>query len=278
MELSLAFSPCPNDTYIFHAMINSLVDTEGLTFNVKMADVEELNKLAQSGKIDICKLSYNAFFSLVDKYCMLRSGSALGYNNGPLFVKKAGKKIENSNPQIAIPGVNTSAALLLKTAYPNYTNLTPMLFSNIEQAILSGDVEAGVLIHEGRFTYQNKGLELICDLGEFWQENFKHPIPLGGIAVNRTLPLDVQHKVGRVLKRSIIYANEHPAESANFIKENAQEIETDVQKKHIALFVNNFTLELGKEGEDAVQFMYSKYKQSVKDERNSIAENQLFIE
>ena len=299
MELSLAFSPCPNDTYIFHAMINSLVDTEGLRFNVRMADVEELNKLAQCGKIDICKLSYNAFFSLVDKYCMLRSGSALGYNNGPLFVKKAGKDIKfsnsqyrnnnpliasgntlisSNNPLIAIPGVNTSAALLLKTAYPNYTNLIPMLFSNIEQAVLNEEVEAGVLIHEGRFTYKDKGLELICDLGEFWQDSFKHPIPLGGIAVNRILPLDVQQRVGRVLKRSILYANEHPSESANFIKENAQEIATDVQKKHIALFVNDFTIDIGSEGENAVQFMYSKHQQSIKNRSNSIHTTNLFIE
>ncbi len=278
MELSLAFSPCPNDTYIFHAMINSLVDTEGLTFNVKMEDVEELNKQAKSGQIDVCKMSYNAYFSLIDKYIMLRSGSALGYNNGPLFVKKAGKEIESNNPLVAIPGISTSAALLLKTAYPSYTNLTPMLFSNIEQAVLNGEVDAGVLIHEGRFTYKDKGLELVCDLGEYWQSNFGHPIPLGGIAVNRDLPLDIKQKIGRVLKRSIIYANEHPTESSSFITANAQEIAEDVQKKHIALFVNNYTLDIGKEGEDAVQFMYKKFRESIIDKSNGNYLNNLFID
>ncbi|MEG0153606.1 MAG: 1,4-dihydroxy-6-naphthoate synthase, partial [Cellulosilyticaceae bacterium] len=259
MNLSLAFSPCPNDTFAFHAMINSLVDTEGLTFNVEMADVEELNMRAAKGKYDICKLSYHAFFTIANKYIMLRSGSALGFNNGPLLVKKMGIKKELPNSStIAIPGIHTTAALLLKTAYPQYYNLKPMLFSSIEDAILKGEVDAGVLIHEGRFTYREKGLELIIDLGEFWQNSFHQPIPLGGIAIKRELQEgeykdgQLAKKINRVLRKSIIYAYEHPLESKSFIMNNAQEITEQVQQKHINLFVNNFTLDIGEQGEKAV--------------------------
>lgn len=272
MELKLAFSPCPNDTFAFHAMINSLVDTEGLSFNVYMADVEELNNLAKKGELDICKLSYHAYFSLLSNYIMLTSGSALGFNNGPLLVKKEGT-IFNPNNVIAIPGEHTTAALLLKTAYKNCTNLKPMLFSKIENAILNNEVNAGVLIHEGRFTYKSKGLELITDLGEFWQNNFHHPIPLGGIAVKRNMPIDLAKKINRVLRRSIEYAFLHPDKSSSFITDNAQEITKEVQEKHIKLFVNNFTLDIGEEGMEAVEFMYSKYCIE-----NNFNKNKLFIE
>lgn len=290
MNLTLAFSPCPNDTFAFHAMINSLVDTEGLTFTVEMADVEELNTRAAQGRYDICKLSYHAFFTIANQYIMLRSGSALGFNNGPLLVKKAGQPNQNKlpdnknpqchglsftqnklpyNPLIAIPGIHTTAALLLKAAYPQYTNLKPILFSDIEKAVLCGDVHAGVLIHEGRFTYKEKGLELITDLGEFWQSNFHHPIPLGGIAIKRELLQckensgrnygNLAQKINRVLRRSIEYAYANPQVSREFIMQNAQEITEQVQQQHINLFVNNFTIDIGTEGENAVNFIYQKY-------------------
>lgn len=290
MNLTLAFSPCPNDTFAFHAMINSLVDTEGLTFTVEMADVEELNTRAAQGRYDICKLSYHAFFTIVSQYIMLRSGSALGFNNGPLLVKKAAHPTPNQlsdtknkqclgtppppntlpdNPLIAIPGRHTTAALLLKAAYPQYTNLKPILFSDIEKAVLCNQVDAGVLIHEGRFTYKEKGLELITDLGEFWQSTFHHPIPLGGIAIKRELlhckehpnnkEGDLAQKINRVLRRSIEYAYAHPQASNEFIMQNAQEITRQVQQQHINLFVNNFTIDIGTEGENAVNFIYQKY-------------------
>ncbi|MEG0517957.1 MAG: 1,4-dihydroxy-6-naphthoate synthase [Bacteroidales bacterium] len=290
MNLTLAFSPCPNDTFAFHAMINSLVDTEGLTFTVEMSDVEELNTRAAQGRYDICKLSYHAFFTIVSQYIMLRSGSALGFNNGPLLVKKIGHpntsqlpdnkqkqpfasplqpNILPDNPLIAIPGRHTTAALLLKAAYPQYTNLKPILFSDIEKAVLCNEVDAGVLIHEGRFTYKEKGLELITDLGAFWQNTFRHPIPLGGIAIKRELlhykenpnnnEGDLAQKINRVLRRSIEYACAHPLASEEFIMQNAQEITRQVQQQHINLFVNNFTINIGTEGEKAVHFIYRKY-------------------
>lgn len=281
MELSLAFSPCPNDTFAFHAMINSLVDTEGLTFRVEMADVEQLNMRAAQGMYDICKLSYHAFFTMADKYVMLRSGSALGFHNGPLFVKKRGVASLPNHPLIAVPGLHTTAVLLLKTAYRDYNHLQPMLFSEIEGAVLNGEADAGVLIHEGRFTYVEKGLELIEDLGEFWHENFRQPIPLGGIAIRRELEGvngETAEKINRVLRRSILYAYEHPADSKAFIMQNAQELTEQVQQKHINLFVNDFTINIGQEGEKAVNFLYEKYLQTLGDIKIETAHNlKLFI-
>ncbi len=280
MELSLAFSPCPNDTFAFHAMINSLVDTEGLVFKVEMADVEELNIRAAQGKYDICKLSYHAFFSIADRYTMLRSGSALGFNNGPLLVRKGGMGgVFPENPLIAVPGTHTTAALLLGIAYRDYNNFKPMLFSDIENAVLEGEVDAGVLIHEGRFTYKEKGLELVKDLGEFWQEEFGRPVPLGGIAVRREmLDGELEHRINRVLKRSILYGYDHPGDSKEFVNGNAREISEDVQKKHIELFVNDFTIDIGIKGEEAVNILYGEYLRVFKDEKNTSAENfRLFI-
>lgn len=263
MTLTLAFSPCPNDTFAFHAMINGLIDTEGLAFQVEMADVEELNQRAAQGKYDICKLSYHAFFTLAQQYIMLRSGSALGFNNGPLLVKNGSHSTPlPEQPLIAIPGEHTTAALLLKTAYPEYNRLHPMLFSEIEKAVLENRVDAGVLIHEGRFTYRDKGLELIRDLGEFWQSSFGHPIPLGGIAIRRKLEDgQTEQKINRVLRRSIQYAYEHPAQSQAFITEHARELSQQVQQAHIRLFVNDFTLDIAEAGQAAVNFMYRKYLQ-----------------
>ncbi len=259
MELSLAFSPCPNDTYAFHAMINGLVDTEGLKFRCELADVEQLNNRAFKGAYDICKLSYHAYFYILDKYIMLRSGSALGYGNGPLFVMKANKKIETTTPLIAIPGEYTTASLLLKIAYPQYKNTKAMIFSSIEKAILDEEVDAGILIHEGRFTYQSKGLQLIRDLGEYWQYSFDLPLPLGGIAVKREHPIELQQKIGRVLRRSITFANINPNISKEFIHSNAQELSPLIQQKHIELFVNNNTIDIDKKGVEAVKFMYKKF-------------------
>lgn len=266
MEISLAYSPCPNDTFAFHAMINSLVDTEGLSFKVHLADVEELNQSALRGEFEVTKLSYHGFFDVAQKYVMLTSGSALGFNNGPLLVQKRGG---NFTPDglIAIPGVHTTAALLLKTAYRECRNLKPMLFSDIEGAVLSGEVDAGVLIHEGRFTYAGKGLELVRDLGEFWQGSFGFPIPLGGIAVRRDLPKELILKINRVLRRSIEYAFANPHASAGYVMANAQELTLDVQQKHINLFVNDFTVDIGEQGRSAVEFLYSKYAEGRSCER-----------
>jgi len=269
MTLSLAYSPCPNDTFAFHAMVHNLVDTEGLTFSVELADVEQLNKSAAAGKFDVCKLSYHAFFYICDNYAMLRSGSALGYNNGPLFVtrqetvslfNKDGSinRSKLDGLKVAIPGEKTTAALLLKVAYPECVKLTPILFSQIEERVLSREFDAGVLIHEGRFTYEKKGLKLIDDLGSFWQTHTGAPVPLGGIAISRKFSNDVQQKVNRVLKRSIQFALKNPEISKDYVCENARELDMDIQKKHIELFVNDYSTDIGEVGENAVYLLYNK--------------------
>lgn len=266
MRLSLAYSPCPNDTYAFHAMVHNLVDCEGLSFDVSLLDIEQLNQDAAIEKYDICKLSYHAFFLLANKYVMLRAGSALGYGNGPLLVGKKGGRafLASAQPNfellqsqtIAIPGAHTTASLLLKIAFPSFVNVEPMIFSNIEREIIDQNYIAGVLIHEGRFTYQQKGLQLIADLGLEWQKKSGLPIPLGGIAVSRSLENKTAQKIERVLKRSIEFASNNPNLSSDYVSNYAQEIESDILKKHIKMFVNNYTLEIGKEGEEAVYELY----------------------
>jgi len=257
MKLSLAFSTCPNDTFIFDALVHKKIDTEGLDFDVILGDVEELNKLAFKGDVDITKLSYHAYAYISDNYKLLNSGSALGYKNGPLLISK--HKIfpdELNDIKIAIPGKNTTANLLLSIAYPQAKNKKEYLFSDIEEAVLSSEVDAGLIIHENRFTYAEKGLNKIIDLGEFWEEKTKLPIPLGGIVVNRNLSIEIQKKVDRVLKRSIEYAFANPKSAYNYIKQFAQEMDEEVMYNHIKLYVNDFTKELGTEGKKAIETLY----------------------
>jgi 1,4-dihydroxy-6-naphthoate synthase len=211
-------------------------------------------------------MSYHAFFMMADKYIMLRSGSALGYHNGPLLVAKKGSKLatltgreltdEISRCKIAIPGDMTTGALLLKIAFPDHGITKSLVFSEIEDAVLSGEYEAGVLIHEGRFTYEEKGLQLIMDLGENWHSISSLPVPLGGIAVDRRRDPETIRKIGRVLRRSIQYAMDNPEESGEYVACHAQEMDSDIQKKHIGLFVNKYTLEIGEEGERAVNELF----------------------
>ncbi|OFY41767.1 MAG: hypothetical protein A2X18_10620 [Bacteroidetes bacterium GWF2_40_14] len=274
MTLSLAYSPCPNDTFAFHAMVHGLVDTEGLSFKVELADIEQLNMRAEQETYDICKLSYHAFFYLCDKYAMLRSGSALGYNNGPLFVSARLLNGPCSTLKIAIPGDKTTGALLLRIAYPECRNLSPVIFSQIEERVLSGEFDAGVLIHEGRFTYAEKGLKLIEDLGTYWQTKTGKPIPLGGIAVSRKLSVETGQKVNRVLRRSIEFAFGNPELSGDYVFNNARELDRDIQKRHIELFLNNYSTDIGESGIDAV---YSLYDKILEIEPKIIKRDNLFI-
>ena len=259
MKLSLGFSPCPNDTFIFDAMIHGKIDTEGIDFDVVMADVEELNRLAFSGKIDITKLSYHAFAHLIGKYKLLDSGSALGNNCGPLLIaKKQLTPTEINNALIGIPGKMTTANFLLSLAYPNAKRKIEILFSDIEEAVLSGKIDAGLIIHENRFTYQDKGLIKLLDCGEYWESMTKMPIPLGGIVVNSNLKDDIQHKANRILRRSVEYAFQNPESSKEFVKAHAQEMDEAVMQKHIDLYVNHFTLSLGKKGKEAVEILFEE--------------------
>ena len=258
-KISLGFSTCPNDTFIFDAMVHHKIDTENLDFDVFMADVEVLNHKAIHNELDVTKISYHAYSKIANDYALLDSGSALGYKNGPLLISKS--KIypdEVGQLKIAIPGFNTTANLLLSIAYPNAKNKTEYLFSDIEEVVLSGEADAGLIIHENRFTYEKKGLKKIIDLGEFWEQQTGLPIPLGGIAVNRNLDYETQMKINRILKHSVEFAFDNPKSAYPYIKQYAQEMDEEVMYKHINLYVNNFTKELGKDGRNAIKVLYEK--------------------
>ena len=260
-KLTIGFSPCPNDTFIFDALIHHKIDTEGLEFELVMADVEELNQMALGAELSITKLSYHAFFHLLDTYVMMDSGSALGNNCGPLLIKNQGDSNPKINDLIAIPGKYTTANFLLNFAYPELINRTEMLFSDIESALKQKQVRAGLIIHENRFTYADRGFEKILDLGEFWEQKTGTPIPLGGIAIRRDVDVDVQNKVQRLIRKSLEFAFEQPSESLSFVREHAQEMDSKVMKQHIDLYVNDYSLALGNKGREAIECMY-RYMQS----------------
>lgn len=259
--LHIAYSSCPNDTFMFHALTHGLVDTEGLSFAVEIHDVEELNLRAQRGMYDCTKLSYHGWFAVRDRYEMLACGSALGWDCGPLLVRRADDPdvLQRRPLRIAIPGRYTTGALLCSLAYPGLGEHHPMLFSEIEGAVADGTVDLGVLIHEGRFTYADKGLELVCDLGAWWQQTSGCPIPLGGIAVRRSLGPEIAASFERVLHRSISYAFAHPEASRSYVASYARELSAAIQQKHIDMFVNRFSLDLGEEGRRAVDTLYERY-------------------
>ena len=261
MKLSLGFSPCPNDTYMFDAMIHGKVDTEGLEFDVVMEDVEALNSLAFAEKLDITKLSYHAFAHLLGKYELLDSGSALGNNCGPLLIaKKPMSNKEINNAKIAIPGKMTTANFLLSLAYPNAKQKAEMLFSEIENAVLDGTVDAGLIIHENRFTYQEKGLVKLLDCGEYWETMTGLPIPLGGIVVKSGLDKNLKLKINRVMRRSVEYAFKNPNSSSEFVKQYAQEMDEKVIRQHIELYVNDYSVSLERSGKRAVETLFKEAK------------------
>ena len=262
MKLTLGFSPCPNDTFIFDALVNNKIDTEGLEFEMAFADVEQLNKWALQGKLDITKISYSAFIHCVNDYALLDSGSALGNNCGPLLIKKANTILTNES-KIAIPGKHTTANMLLSIAFPRFINKVDTLFSEIEKEVLEGKVDAGLIIHENRFTYKEKGLEKLIDLGEFWETETGLPIPLGGIVVKRELTLLDQKRIERVLRKSVEYALVNPNCSIDFVKLHAQEMEKKVLDAHIALYVNNYSVSLGEKGRKSIEILFKKAGKSI---------------
>lgn len=258
MKLTLGFSPCPNDTFIFDAMVHGRIDTEGLEFDYFLADVEELNHRAFTGSVDITKMSYHAYAYAAHNYLILDSGSALGRKNGPLLIsKRLISPDELSDKVIAIPGKYTTANLLFGIAWPDALNKKEYIFSDIEAALLNEEVDAGLIIHETRFTYSKKGLLKIADMGEFWEKLTNMPIPLGAIVINRSVPLEIALKVNRILKRSLQYAYKDSIASFDFVVGNAQEMDRNVMNNHIKLFVNDFTMNLGNEGRAAINKLYS---------------------
>ncbi|MDF1697446.1 MAG: hypothetical protein P1U56_16505 [Saprospiraceae bacterium] len=260
MKLSFAYSPCPNDTFMFEPIVSGRIDTEGLRFEIHLADVEVLNKSAHEDKYDITKLSFNAYTQLTETYQLLNAGSALGRKCGPLLIAK-NKLSDNAliNTSIAIPGKNTTANFLLSYAYPEISNKKEVLFSDIESSILEEDVSAGVIIHENRFTFQDKGLVQLCDLGEHWEEKTGFPIPLGGIVTRRRFTEELRQKIDRVIARSVAYALNNPNSGITYIKEHAQEMDEDVMRSHINLYVNDFSANIGEEGKSSIQYLFDNH-------------------
>ncbi len=253
MKLSLGFSPCPNDTFIFDALVNKKIDTEGLEFDVVLEDVQTLNQWAVEEKLDITKLSYGVLPLVIEKYIVLNSGSALGQGVGPLLISKslyAKEDIENT--LIAIPGKDTTANLLFSLAYPTTTKKIFIRYDEIENFVLQNK-GLGVIIHENRFTYEAKGLKKIVDLGEYWEQQTNLPIPLGGIVMRREMHMHLQKKVDGLIKKSIEYAFSKYPELNDYIRLHAQEMSEAVMRKHIDLYVNDYSLKLGEKGKNAIE-------------------------
>ena len=263
MTLTLGFSPCPNDTFIFDALVNKKIDTEGMEFEIILEDVETLNQWALEGKLDITKLSFPALFQSLNNYVLLSAGSALGKGVGPLLLSKykaESEKYEISDQSIAIPGVNTTANLLLSFAFPAATNKIPMIFSSIEDAVLTGKTDFGVIIHENRFTYQQTGLHKVMDLGQNWEEKMKTPIPLGGIAISQSIKRTIALKINELIRKSLEYAFVNYPLITGYVKQHSQEMSEGVMRQHIDLYVNNYSLDLGNEGKQAINTLFMVYK------------------
>jgi 1,4-dihydroxy-6-naphthoate synthase len=259
MKLSLGFSPCPNDTYIFDAIVNKRIELHKYDFDIEIADVEKLNQLAFESVLDVTKLSFAAYAHISKQYQILPYGAALGFGNGPLLISK--HKIypdEITHIRIATPGKLTTAVLLLGIFWPDAKLQKEYLFSDIEEVVLSGEADAGLIIHETRFTYHKKGLQKIADLGEMWEKETGLPLPLGGIAIKRSLTEKIKTDVSNLLKESLAYANKFPDASQEFIRNNSQETSETVTKQHIGLYVNKFSTDLGSVGRNAIQQLLKK--------------------
>ncbi|MCA6488563.1 MAG: 1,4-dihydroxy-6-naphthoate synthase [Chitinophagaceae bacterium] len=264
MKLSIGFSPCPNDTFIFDALVNGKIDTGGIEFEPVLEDVQTLNQWAIQGRLDVTKISYGVLPNILSHYAMLNSGGAMGRGVGPLLITTADNSqlsIEQlSQLPVAIPGENTTAHLLLSHALPAFQQKKFMLFHEIEDALIAGEVASGVIIHENRFTYADKGLVLLNDLGKFWEESLNSPIPLGGIAMKRTFPLDIQRQVDQLIQSSLRQAEEALPELSSYVQLHAQEMDPSVQRMHIDLYVNEFSRNAGAEGKHAVSVLMDAYQ------------------
>ncbi len=263
MKLTIGFSPCPNDTFIFDALVNHSLDTGDLAFEPVLEDVETLNQWALEGKLDVTKLSFPAFFRALNEYVLLDAGSALGRGVGPLLVSREKKEMDAgtvNNASIVLPGENTTANLLFSLAFPGAQQKSFRLFSTIEDAVVNGEADLGVIIHENRFTYLQKGLYKQLDLGEFWERHTKLPIPLGGIAIRRSLGPQRRQQVQTLVRQSLEYAFARSPEISEYVKLHSQTMREDVMRKHINLYVNDFSRDLGAPGKSAIMALYEVFR------------------
>ena len=259
MHLSLGISPCPNDTYIFDAWVNKKIDTSYVDLMLHLEDVQTLNEWALQEKLDITKISFGVYPLIKENYVLLDSGSAMGIGVGPLLITTKGKSDKLSltdipKLRIAIPGENTTAHFLFNKAFPNTQHKQFMVFHEIEEAVLKGDVDAGVIIHENRFTYQEKGLHFLIDLGKYWEDTTGLPIPLGGIVIHKRI-LSQKEKINQLIHDSLTYARKHDPALPDFVRQHAQEMSEAVMRQHIDLYVNDYSLSMGEVGRRAVREM-----------------------
>tara|TARA_B100000575_G_C23116342_1_gene645374 strand:- start:469 stop:1269 length:801 start_codon:yes stop_codon:yes gene_type:complete len=260
MKIKFGISSCPNDTFMFEALINSKIDTQDLDFEFVIEDIKRLNNLSIKNKLDVSKISFGAFFNCMYNYEFVRSGAALGFGCGPLIIQKQGSRKLSRNSTIAIPGKYTTANLLLSKFFPHVVKKEEILFSEIENAVLNKDVDAGLIIHESRFTYLNKGLIKISDLGQLWEDETNSPIPLGGIVIKKEFPHKLKLQIQNLIKSSVLYAYNNFDETLKFVKKHAQEIDEYVIKKHIDLYVNENSVFLKQNGINAIKFLLSNVK------------------
>ncbi len=286
-EVTFGFSPCPNDTFIFDALVNHKINTEGWSFDVHLEDVQTLNQWALEGKLDISKISYGVLPLITANYAVLNSGGALGKGVGPLLIsnnqppqnEEAIQQMVNDS-LIALPGENTTAHFLFAKAFPNAKNKIFIRFNEIENAVLAsptnGQNVVGVIIHENRFTYYDRGLFKIRDLGNYWEETTGNPIPLGGIVVKKTFDTQLQHQLDRLIRKSLEYAFAHYPQLSDYVKQHSQEMQETVMRQHIDLYVNNYSLQLGTDGRQAVLQLMDIYK--TVNGGKEIRENEIFLD
>jgi 1,4-dihydroxy-6-naphthoate synthase len=252
-ELTFGYSPCPNDTFAFHALTYGLVDAP-FRITPVLLDIEELNRRAHHGEFDLTKLSVGAFAAVGDRYRLLRSGAALGEGVGPLVVTRTPMSLENAvRGRVAIPGRETTAFNLLRLAAPSLGEVVEVRYDRILDAVSSGDVDAGLIIHESRFTYQEHGLHKAVDLGDWWTNDTGLPVPLAGICARTDLDAETMAVAERAIRASVQYAFDHPEASREYVQANAQEMSPSVQAQHIALYVNQFSLDIGDDGMRAIE-------------------------
>ena len=251
-NMTLGLSPCPNDTYIFHALLHHLVPSPA-HFTPRMADVEELNALARQKKLPVTKLSLGVVPYIMDDYAIMASGAALGWGCGPLVVAREDLPEEKwKTARVAVPGLMTTANLLLTLHGGFQGSREEMLFSDVMDAVLTGEADMGVIIHEGRFTYADRGLVKLLDLGQWWEATYHAPLPLGAIAVRRDVPVELARAIEAAITASVDYANANPRASAEFIREHAQELAESVTSAHIKTFVTEYSRDLGETGRQAI--------------------------
>ena len=262
--IDLGFSPCPNDTFIFDALVNHKIDTKGYDFKLHLEDVQTLNEWALQGKLPYSKISYGVWPKLKNQYQLLQSGGALGKGVGPLLIYK-GMQPDASTMRVAIPGRDTTAHLLFSLAFPEVTNKVFLVFNEIEDAVLSGKVDAGVIIHENRFTYAARGLTQWMDLGQYFETSFNAPIPLGGIIARKDQPQETIQLLDRLIQESVAYAFKNSYQTLpEFVQCHAQEMSEQVMRQHIDLYVNDFSIQMGEVGKNAIERLEEVYNNLTK--------------